>query len=181
MRGIVLCILGVGVLLSCSKDDNPNRAPRPISNTVVNTGYHAYDPNGSFIFDIGTPNTKRDTTINGEEIFMRTFPNPAWPSDGFSGTVIWNVFVDNVDPENGFRAILVKANYIEEFLSPEWFENGGFDQDLVDSTIVWEAVIDEISFNVEIEVPGLGDYRLYVEMDSITLYDNFAVREFLTY
>lgn len=168
------------ICIGCSDDDDSRvRGNIGPTSPIINTGYHAYDMNGSLIFDVGTPNTLRDTVIHQAEASIRTFPNPAWPSDGFSGTVIWNITVQKPTPDSEIKATLAKANYAEEFLSPEWFQNGGFDQILIDSMVVWEGEFEQPF--IQIDVTEFGDYRLYVEMDSIVLYDNLAVREFLTY
>src|SRR6056297_1929935 len=104
-------LFGVIVLLlsACSKEEKPTtQIPYSYFNEpIVNTGYYAYDLNGSPIRIIGIPNTKREAETPQGDIRMVTYPNPAWIQEGVVLQVSWSVNVDGPIPAVSRKAFLI--------------------------------------------------------------------------
>ena len=171
-------------LCACSKDaeEPPTQLPYSYFNTpVTNTGYYAYDINGSLIRVIGLPNTFREITINNARYSMRTFPNPRWYGR-FSLAQGGNWFVDLSSEFEGRtgKAYLVRANGSSES-SEIISENGTYFQNTGEPFIVWEGSYEDRRIIVPTPADRDADYRLYVEIEGKLIYDNLAVRQFSTY
>jgi hypothetical protein len=165
-------------LYSCSKEEEnpPEFIPYSHFNRpLVNTGYYAYDINGSLIRVIGIPNTFRSVSSVQGVIRMTSFPNPARLIQTESGQKAnWNVQLQGPFPNGDRRAFLVRASETANF-DPGIFTNGAYFQALDEPTVVWQGQYG-ILFNISIPADEPGDYRLYLEMDGYYLYDNLAIR-----
>jgi len=170
-------------LLACSKDEKEPPSQLPYSffnNPVISTGYYAYNINGSQIAIIGLPNTLREVTVGSTEYSMLTFPNPSWYQEGGSGQGFWTISLSPSFEGHEGKAWLVKAASSDD-TSPFISENGTHFQNTGDPFIVWEGVYDRQILQVPVPASEDADYRLYIEVEGILIYDNLAVRQFLTY
>jgi hypothetical protein len=178
------CLFGALVLLlcACSKEEEPTtRIPYSYYNDpIVNTGYYAYNLNGSPIRIIGIPNTKREAETPQGDIRMVTFPNPAWIQEGEFLQASWSINIDGPIPAVSRKAYLVRAKRSGDASWNGAFLNGSFHHAVGEPTVVWEGEYSR-NFRISLPVSETGDYRLYLEMDGYYLYDNLAIREFLTY
>jgi hypothetical protein len=172
----------VFLLSACSKDVNepPSQLPYSFFNTpVVNTGYYAYDLNGTLINVIGLPNTLREATIGGVQYSMLTFPNPSW--HGIFNQSQWTISLNPAFEGRTGRVWLVKATS-SEGTSPFISENGRIYQNMGEPFVVWEGTYEgQGLLSVPTPVNEDADYRLYVEIEGKLIYDNLAVRQFSTY
>ncbi|HKK38193.1 MAG TPA: hypothetical protein VJ949_02120 [Cryomorphaceae bacterium] len=177
-------LFGVIVLLlsACSKEEKPTtQIPYSYFNEpIVNTGYYAYDLNGSPIRIIGIPNTKREAETPQGDIRMVTYPNPAWIQEGEFLQANWSVDLAGPIPAVSRKAFLIRASTTGDDTANGAFFNGSYHHVIGENTIVWEGEYSR-NFRISLPVSETGDYRLYLEMDGYYLYDNLAIREFLTY
>ncbi|MCA1761504.1 MAG: hypothetical protein ABR574_07270 [Cryomorphaceae bacterium] len=181
-------ILGIIFLIcACAKENEPP-AHIPYSHAgiaPVNTGYYAYDQNGIPLRVVGIPNTLREVETEQGKVEMITFPNPLWYDLSETGSISWRSNVGGPIPDGPRKAILVSANSAANQQSNGSFINGAFHQVLNDSLVVWEGTYTNGEYSsvidVTIQVDEPGDYRLYLEIDGYYLYDNLAVRKYLTF
>lgn len=181
IRKLVYVGLFVFICACAKESEPPEHIPYShVGNALVNTGYYAYDEIGSPIRVVGIPNTFREIETEQGKIEMRTFPNPSWYDLSETGRISWLSSVDGPIPDGPRKAILVRANYAANGQSNGNLINGAFHQVYNDSLVVWEgSYTDMVEVSIQVDEPG--DYRLYVEIDGYYLYDNLAVRNYLTF
>ncbi|MEM9050753.1 MAG: hypothetical protein AAGC47_01770 [Bacteroidota bacterium] len=167
----------------CSDDEVEPPTALPYSffnNPIVNTGYYAHDLNGSLIRAIGLPNTLRELAAGSNTFRIVTFPNPVWYGEGFSATGFWSISFNEAFAGRTGKAWLVRASASAQE-SQVIFENGSYLQNTGDPFVVWEGTYSGQFLRVPIPVNEDSDYRIYIELEGRLMYDNLAVREFLTY
>jgi len=164
------------MILACEKSqDLPTR--HPFLQAPVNTGYYAFDQNGSYIRQVGNPNVKNGTFPYQTQ--FRIFPNPTAYSFSDVYTGLWYVSFNSEFEGKEKKIWVMKARY-QEIPDEGTIENGRYYLK-VGAEVVYETTTMEQILNINLSNPSSRDYRLYVEIDGKQYHDNLAIRARGTY
>ena len=173
-------LLGIGfilICLSCQKaDDSP--AMYPILEDPINTGYYAYDINGNFVRQVGSPNVKNGT--HPYPLKFGFYPNPLWYSTIEFSEFHLRLSLPSSDEGKVKNVSVFRALYNEN-PAEGIVENGSYLQ-IIGGQPIYEitttkSVVDLTFPNNSVD----ADYRVYVKMNGAIHYENIAIREFQKY
>ena len=141
------------LLSSCSKDKDE---PKSYDNII--TGFIFRNDVGYAIGQIGNPNIK---ITNGETIQVVSYPNPS--------RAIINIYISNIETDTPIKIAITKGLFKEDA-----------DVDIINYTslseitsdIIFEDIIDNKNFSIDLSSFDDGYYRIFVEINNDVYYDN---------
>lgn len=165
MNKFILIFISISIL-SCSKDDSNIR----VSNleTPILTGFLLRNITGDVIGKIGFPNIKlgNESNDNNSEYFFSTYPNPI--KDKAS------IYIKSPNTNTTKKVWIVHAEYNNNISNAETSIGNATLLSAGGSPIFY----GEISSNdIHLDLSNLneGYYRVYVNIDGLTLYDNLII------
>ena len=141
------------LLSSCSKNKDE---PKNYDNII--TGFVLRDPSGVMMAHIGSPNIK---VTKGETLQIASYPNPC--------RQFINIYIRNIETDTPIKIAITKDLFKEDS-----------DVDIINYTslseitsdIIFEDIIDNKNYDVDLSSFDDGYYRVYIEIDGDVYFDN---------
>lgn len=167
MKLFPIFLISLAVLVSSCSDEEVDMRLSSLETPVI-TGYEWRDVYAQLVKSIGTPNIKLGNESNhySSAYYFKSYPNPC--SDKLA------IFVKIPNSDKTIKTWIVQAQYVNQVTSSPNQVGNSVIMHAGGAPILQQEFLGNVtSFDVS-ELKN-GYYRLYVQVDSILLYDNIYV------
>lgn len=155
----------LALLFACGKKEKEPTPATPSEHLV--TGFNFVDKFGNPTSQAGNPNVKTTTHINGNPIYVTTYPNPTQTQIAFQ--------INSTDStsQDQLKVQIVAAPMGEELKSYNYPTKN---QSLIGGPPVWEKTVPlrygSMFYTADLHTLPAGAYRIYLQTDKIKMWDN---------